>query len=108
MMKEVSVQELKELRENDSLEFFLLDVREEHELEIANLGGNNIPLSVLQDRIQELEAKKEEKIVVMCRSGARSGRVVQLLDSLGFLDVANLKGGILAWSKEIDSSVQSY
>ena len=84
----------------------LLDVREPHEFEICNLGGTLIPLGELPDRHGELE--RSASIVVHCKMGGRSAKAVQLLRDAGFTDVSNLKGGITAWSKQIDPSIPTY
>lgn len=105
-MKEVTVTELKEKRDNDD-SFVLLDVREPHEYYIADIPDTTrIPLGHLGNRLDELN--KEKEIIVMCRSGQRSANATQILDQNGFQNAANLKGGILAWSKEIDPSVPEY
>lgn len=84
----------------------VLDVREGWERDIARLPGTvDIPMGELSERLAELP--KERDIVVMCRSGGRSLRVAQYLDSLGF-QVANLTGGILAWAQDVDPSLKSY
>lgn len=103
---EISVQELNEQRQKGSSPF-LLDVRKPREARIAEIGGTLIPLDELPQRLDELEPHRGEKIVVHCRSGGRSERAVQFLRGKGY-DAYNLKGGILAWSKEIDSSVSQY
>lgn len=103
-MKEVTVQELKEKRESDA-DFFLLDVREDVEYLVSNLDGEHIPLGQLENRMKEIEDKKNEEVVVMCRSGGRSSQAVSLLESNGFENVHNLKGGMKAWASEIDPSV---
>jgi|AntRauTorckE6833_2_1112554.scaffolds.fasta_scaffold00007_11 adenylyltransferase/sulfurtransferase len=103
-MKEVTVQELKEKRDSDE-EFFLLDVREDVEYLVSNLDGEHIPLGQLENRMKELEEKKDEEVIVMCRSGNRSSRAVSYLESKGFENAYNLKGGMKAWASEIDPSV---
>jgi adenylyltransferase/sulfurtransferase len=103
-MKEVTVQELKEKIESDA-EFFLLDVREDVEYLVSNLDGEHIPLDQLENRLKELEDKKEAEVIVMCRSGNRSSRAASYLESQGFENVYNLKGGMKAWASEIDPSV---
>jgi molybdopterin/thiamine biosynthesis adenylyltransferase/rhodanese-related sulfurtransferase/molybdopterin converting factor small subunit len=85
---------------------FVLDVREPHEYEICNLGGHLIPLGDLPKRVQEVEAS--DNVVVHCRSGVRSARAVDFLRKAGYSRVWNLKGGILAWSDEVDPSVPKY
>lgn len=105
-MKEITVSELKELMDNKE-DFQLIDVREPHEFDIANLDGELIPLSQIPQAIDKID--KSKKVVIHCRSGARSGQAVQFLEkSQGFENLYNLKGGILAWSDEIDNSIPKY
>src|SRR5580693_1474661 len=87
-------------------ELFILDVREPHEYQICNLGGHLIPLGELSRRVNELDSSRE--IVAHCRSGKRSAEAVEFLRSAGFRKVWNLKGGILAWSDEVDPSTPKY
>jgi len=87
-------------------DLFLLDVREPHEYDIANLGGHLIPLNDLPRRVHELDSSRD--IVVYCHSGVRSGQAVQFLKSLGFRKVKNLSGGIDAWAEEIDPAMARY
>jgi rhodanese-related sulfurtransferase len=87
-------------------DLFILDVREPHEYQICNLGGHLIPLGELSRRVNELDSSRE--IVAHCRSGKRSAEAVEFLRSAGFRKVLNLKGGILAWSDEVDPSVPKY
>ncbi len=87
----------------------LLDVREPHELAICALpNAAHIPLGQLPDRLKELETHKEKEIAVFCRSGGRSERAAMYMKANGYQKVLNLKGGILAWSDQVDSSVQKY
>ncbi len=87
---------------------FLLDVRNPYEVAIASIQGTDklIPIDQLPERINELDSARE--IVVYCRSGARSGRAVELLKSVGFRKVKNLVGGILRWADEVDPSLPKY
>ncbi len=101
---EITVQELKARRDAGDAPF-LLDVREVNEYQAANLDGALIPLGQLPFRLHELEEHREEPVVVLCRSGARSAQAVQLLRERGFEQAVNLKGGIHAWSDQIDPSV---
>ena len=102
---EIAPRELKaRLDRGDDL--FILDVREPHEYQICNLGGHLIPLGELSRRVNELDSSRE--IVAHCRSGKRSAEAVEFLRSAGFRKVLNLKGGILAWSDEVDASVPKY
>jgi adenylyltransferase/sulfurtransferase len=105
-MKEVTVQELKKLID-DKADFQLIDVREPYEYEIANLQGELIPLG--QVEAQRDKISDDKQVVIHCRSGARSGNAVALLESkYGYDNLYNLKGGILAWSDQIDPSVPKY
>ena len=87
-------------------DLYVLDVREPHEYQICNLGGHLIPLGDLSKRASELDSSRE--IVAHCRSGKRSAEAVEFLQRAGFRKVLNLKGGILAWSDEVDPSVPKY
>jgi rhodanese-related sulfurtransferase len=105
-MKEISVQELKAKMDNNE-DFTLIDVREQHEIEVAEIGGIHIPLGEIINRRGEIS--KEKQVIIHCRSGARSGNAVQALEgNFGFDNLYNLTGGILAWSAEIDSNIPSY
>jgi sulfur-carrier protein adenylyltransferase/sulfurtransferase len=88
--------------------FFLLDVREPHEYPIANLGAPLIPVGELPKRLAELASHKNDEVVIHCRSGARSQKAALLLKEAGFTNVANLAGGVLAWSDKIDPSMPKY
>ncbi|HKV29305.1 MAG TPA: molybdopterin-synthase adenylyltransferase MoeB [Candidatus Acidoferrales bacterium] len=85
---------------------YILDVREPHEYQICNLHGHLIPLGELPKRVSELDSSRE--IVAHCRSGKRSAEAVEFLTKAGFRKIWNLKGGILAWSDEVDPSVPKY
>ena len=105
-MKEITVKELKEMMDNQE-DFQLIDVREENEFNFANLVGKLIPLGSILDH--EDDIAKDKKVIVHCRSGARSANaILQLEQTFGFDNLYNLKGGILAWSDEIDPSVPKY
>jgi adenylyltransferase/sulfurtransferase len=102
---EITPKELKSRLDRGD-DIFILDVREPHEYEICNLRGYLIPLGELPKRAGELDRSRE--IVAHCRSGKRSGEAVEILMKAGFRKISNLKGGILAWSDEVDSSVPKY
>ena len=70
------------------------------------LGGHLIPLGDLSKRVNELDSSRE--IVAHCRSGKRSAEAVEFLQRAGFRKILNLKGGILAWSDDVDPSVPKY
>src|SRR5712664_3067621 len=102
---EITPRELKaRLDRGDDL--FILDVREPHEYQICNLKGHLLPLGELTRRVHELDSSRE--IVAHCRSGKRSAEAVDFLRKAGFRKILNLKGGILAWSDEVDPSVPKY
>jgi len=102
---EITAKELKaRLDRKDDL--FILDVREPHEYQICNLNGHLIPLGELPRRVHELDSSRE--IVAHCRSGKRSAEAIDFLRKAGFRKILNLRGGILAWSDEVDPSVPKY
>lgn len=83
---------------------FLIDVREPHEHAEFNIGGTLLPLGKIQTmQIDEIEDWRNEEIVVYCRSGARSANATIILQQLGFSNVSNLQGGMMAWQNEIKS-----
>ncbi len=103
---QIPVRELQE-RMASGQPFILLDVREPYEVEMARIeGANLIPLGELPARWQELDGEKE--IFVFCHSGVRSERAAEFLRSAGLAKVANVAGGIDAWSQEIDPEVPRY
>lgn len=85
---------------------YILDVREEHEYEIANMGGKLIPLRELPSRMKELDSSQD--IVVHCKMGGRSRQAVELLKSAGFRKIKNLVGGIDKWAEKVDKSLPRY
>jgi adenylyltransferase/sulfurtransferase len=101
----MTVEELKSRLDRNE-DIVILDVREPHEYEIANIGGHLIPLNDLPKRVNELDSSAD--IVVLCASGVRSARAVKFLTDLGFKKVKNLAGGINAWAERIDPSLPVY
>lgn len=98
-MKEITAGELKQLIDSKA-DFQLIDVREEHEFDEANLKGILIPMGEVMDRASEIS--KDKQVVVHCRSGKRSATVINALESqLGYTNLYNLKGGILAYAEEV-------
>lgn len=102
---EIEVRALKQLRDAGS-DFVLIDVREPDEYETCNLGGRLIPLGTLSERISELD--KGAHVVVHCKGGGRGAKATATLRAAGFENAWNLKGGILAWIDEVDSSLTRY
>ncbi len=87
----------------------LIDVREPHEWDIANLepyGARLIPLGLLPHRMHEIEAGEE--IVLFCRTGGRSARALRYLRDAGYRRLWNLEGGLHAWSDQIDPTMPRY
>ena len=104
-MKEISVQELKEKMDNNE-DFQLIDVREEFEYEVSNLSGVLIPLGGIL--IEADKIAKDKPVVMQCRSGKRSAAAIMQLEQLGYNNLYNLQGGILAWQSEIDPTISVY
>lgn len=105
-MKELTVVELKEMRDNNT-PHQLIDVREQHEVETATIGGEHIPMALIVANVDKIS--RDVPVIIHCRSGGRSGAVVDALEKrFGFTNLYNLKGGITAWSNEIDPNVPTY
>jgi len=104
---QITVLDLK--RKQDAHEdFFLLDVREPHEVPFASLNAPLIPVGQLESRLNEIPVSKDSEIVIHCRSGARSQKAALILKTAGFTNVSNLAGGILDWADKIDPSMPKY
>ncbi len=102
---EITVRELKKMRD-EGKEPFVLDVRQPEEFAAANIGGALVPMAELPHRLDELEPHRSDPVLVVhCRGGGRSARAVEFLRQQGFTNAVNLKGGIHAWSDEIDPSL---
>ncbi len=105
-VREISVQELKRMQD-EGQEFQLIDVRETDELDICHINGHHIPLGEIDPRKDEVATDKP--VIVHCKSGRRSAMAILFLQQQYELDnLYNLKGGILAYAKEIDSSLTAY
>jgi len=105
-MKEITVQELK-LKKDNNEDFQLIDVREEHEYDIVQIGGELIPMGEIMDNVEKIA--KDKPVIIHCRSGARSASVIAALESMHhFTNLYNLKGGVLAYANEIDTSLNKY
>ena len=107
-LPEITPASLKErLDRGDTLT--IIDVREPHEWEIANLepyGSRLIPMREIEARLDELD--RDAEIVLHCKSGGRSAAVLRQLRDAGYTRLWNLKGGILAWADEVDPSLPKY
>jgi rhodanese-related sulfurtransferase len=105
-MREIVPRELRQRLDEDAPPL-LLDVREADELAICRLAGAlHIPMVDVPARLRELDPDRE--IVVYCHHGQRSAAVVAFLERHGFVDVANLAGGIECWAAEVDPAMPRY
>ena len=103
---EIEVTEVKEKLDRGD-KFVLIDVREPHEYQICNIpGAILVPLGQVGQHLDDFE--KSADIVIHCKSGMRSARACGILKAAGFEHVRNMKGGILAWSDQVDPSVPKY
>ncbi len=101
---DITVQELKERIDAGNAPT-MIDVRNPHEWDQQHLDGvKMISLGDLPGQLAEIEALKNQEVVMICRSGGRSGRACQFLTQQGFENVRNLSGGMLAWKDAIDPS----
>ncbi len=102
-MNSITVSELKEWMDQ-GIDFQLIDVREIHEYETANINGLHIPLGEIPNRFTEIEQGKQ--VVMQCRSGVRSANAIAYLaQNHAYNNLLNLEGGIMAWAREIDPSL---
>ncbi len=105
-VKEITVHELEKLQ-NLGHDYHIIDVREPHEFEIANIGAELIPLSTISQHVERIP--RDKKVIVHCKSGKRSETAIRELEALyPFSNLYNLKGGILAYAKEIDTNIPTY
>ncbi|GAB4196766.1 MAG: molybdopterin-synthase adenylyltransferase MoeB [Coleofasciculaceae cyanobacterium] len=110
-MQEITVQELKQLLDSDARDFVLLDVRNPGEYEIAKIPGSVlVPLSEIENG-QGVETVKQllngHRLIAHCKFGSRSAKALGILKDAG-IEGINVKGGISAWSQEVDPSVPEY
>jgi adenylyltransferase/sulfurtransferase len=107
VLEEITVSELNEQIKNNP-EVQIIDVREPHEYEIGKIPHSKlIPLAQVVARQKEIDQSRTA--VIQCKSGGRSAKAIQALQDAGYKGkLLNLKGGILAWSDEIDPSIPKY
>jgi len=104
-VNDISAPQLVERLKTNHLQ--LIDVREPHEWDICRIDGATlIPLGQIENRISELD--QDQEVIVYCKMGGRSKKAYNLLKDKGFTDLRNLKGGIRAWSEEVDPSMPTY
>lgn len=106
-MQEITVKELK-AKMDAGEDIQLIDVRQPNEYEFAKIeGAKLIPLAEVISRMSEIDASKET--IMQCHAGGRSARAIMALQQAGFTgELKNLRGGIGAWSDEIDPAVPKY
>ena len=106
-MPEITATELKQRLDNGD-DIQIIDVREADEVAIERIPNSvHIPLAQVVGRMGEIDADRET--VVHCKMGGRSARAIEALKRSGFTgNLVNLKGGIIAWSNEVDPSVPKY
>jgi adenylyltransferase/sulfurtransferase len=106
MEDEITVQELKQQLDQQP-DLYLLDVREQDEWDIAHIEGAHLkPLSTFKENWKDIP--KDQPVYCFCHMGGRSAQAVRFLKTQGYSQVANVIGGIRAWSQEIDPSVAQY
>ena len=106
MLKEISAKELYDWKER-GVDFQLIDVREEHEYEIVNIGAELMPLATVA--LGSGKIARDKNVVVHCKMGGRSAKAIrQLQDKFGFDNLYNLKGGIIAWIDEVQPELKKY
>lgn len=106
-MQEITATELKQRLDNGD-DIQIIDVREANEVAIGRIPNSvHIPLAQVLNRMEEIDPNRET--VVHCKMGGRSSRAIDALQRSGFKgNLLNLKGGIIAWSNEVDPSVPKY
>ncbi|MEO5858216.1 MAG: rhodanese-like domain-containing protein [Pyrinomonadaceae bacterium] len=107
MVEEIGAVELKK-KLDDGDDFLLIDVRQPDEYAFAKIeGAKLIPLGEIIKRASELDPNKE--VVLHCKMGGRSARAIEFLRAAGYAGpLKNLRGGITAWSNEVDPKVPKY
>lgn len=105
---EIDVQQVKaKLDSGESI--LLLDCREQDEYDLVHLANSVLlPMSDIQNRLDELNSYRDIPLIVYCHFGGRSLQVAQWLQHQGFDDVLSMSGGIDAWAEQIDPSMQRY
>ena len=105
-MKTITPQELKKKLDSNE-EIQVIDVRDDHEVDICHIGGKQIPMSEVMAHVDDI--RRDIPVVVHCRAGARSAAVITALEQkFGMDNLYNLTGGILAWADEVDPSLEKY
>jgi len=104
-VREFGVEELKQHLESNTP--LLLDVRQPWEYDVCRLENSTlIPMGQVPAQVDELD--KDRETVVICHHGIRSQNVARYLERAGFSNVINLKGGVSAWAKKVDTTMATY
>jgi sulfur-carrier protein adenylyltransferase/sulfurtransferase len=111
MLAEMTVTELKQLIDSGAKDFVLIDVRNPNEYDIAKIPGSIlIPLPDIEQGkgIEQVKAALNgHRLIAHCKMGGRSAKALAILKEAG-IEGTNVKGGIQAWSREVDPAVQEY
>lgn len=106
-MREMSARELKAYLETTDSQPLLLDVREPWEYDIARIDGSQLlPMRNIPEKLAELDQARET--VLICHHGIRSRQVGRYLQSQGFTNLINLRGGVEEWAREVDKLMATY
>jgi rhodanese-related sulfurtransferase len=105
IMNEISVRELKEKIDKGE-DIQIVDVREPFEYEMSNIGGDNIPLAGILIESDKIDTEKP--VIMVCRTGRRSGVACMQLEQLGYDNLYNLEGGLVDWAEKIEPGMQVY
>lgn len=101
-MNTITVQEVKS-RLDEGEELHLVDVREPEEVAEFNIGGIALPLKKIQTmETDDIDELRDKEVICYCRSGQRSMMAALILQQMGFTNVKNMEGGVLAWKDHFD------
>ena len=99
-MKNITVEELKS-RLDAGEQLHIIDVREPDEYKEFNIGGQLIPLGrIVSMQLEDLDDLKDEELIIHCKAGSRSMQACMVLEQVGFTNVVNLTGGMMAWKQK--------
>ena len=105
-IKEITAKELYNLQVRGE-DIQIIDVREPHEYQIANIGGELIPLATVAANANKID--RDKKVIIHCKMGGRSAKAIhELEEKFGFTNLYNLKGGILGWIDEVQPELTKY
>lgn len=106
-MQHISVNDLHQQLESEQAAPVLIDVREPWEFERCHIAGSQlIPMRKIPETVDKLNP--DQQTVVICHTGMRSHQVCLFLEHSGFSQVLNLTGGVHAWARQIDNTMETY